>query len=111
MSTICPNCLRPVRSEARFCGYCGTNLNPAALDEVSAALPPAQPQASEAVNDAVLPPPRSRPDGEKIRRTVLIVIVILLILVLMAAFLIQYWPAIGSYFGALITVLRTKAPY
>ncbi len=108
MPTICPNCLRPVRSEARFCGYCGSNLSPTSLDEVSATIPAVQ--KIEPVKEALPPQPKPKADGEKIRRTILIVIVILLILILLATFLIHYWPTIGSYLGALITLFLLRTP-
>jgi hypothetical protein len=108
MPTICPNCLRPVRSEARFCGYCGSNLGPATVDEETAILPVSKP--GEIVTDAALPKskPKPKPNAEKIRRRVLIGIVILLCLVLIAAFLIHYLPLIGSYLGALFTLFLAR---
>ena len=33
MTPICPNCLRPVRPDVKFCGYCGTSLIPAVAME------------------------------------------------------------------------------
>lgn len=106
MPTICPNCLRPVRSEALFCGYCGSNLNPTALDEAPIVTTAIQP--GEVYADIALPKPKPKPNGEKIRRTVLIGVVILLCLVLIAAFLIHYLPDIRSYLGALITLLLSR---
>jgi hypothetical protein len=96
-----------VRSEARFCGYCGSNLGPTVVEE-AAILPASKP--GEIVTEPALPKskPKSKPDGEKIRRRVLIVIVILLCLVLIAAFLIHYLPLIGSYLGALFTLFLAR---
>ncbi len=92
MPTICPNCLRPLRSGAKYCGYCGSNLNPTAQSNsapMSAVLegttvqqePPASPQAKSS--------------GGKGRRTVLIILIILLCLVLLAAFSMYYLRLIG----------------
>ena len=93
MPTICPNCLRPVRAGAKYCGFCGTNLNPTAQDDspavVAATLQgevvPANPAAS----------PDVKPGGRKTRRTVLMVIILLLCIVLLVAFLAYYLRMIG----------------
>jgi hypothetical protein len=106
MPTICPNCLRPVRSEARYCGYCGSNLNPGSLDDESAVIP----AVPAAVEGKVETPSKPKPkrNAEKTRRTVLVIIVILLCLVLVVAFAIHYLPSLGAYLGALITLLAAR---
>jgi hypothetical protein len=103
MPTICPNCLRPVRSEARFCGFCGSNLYPDALDEVAVAIPAEQ--TAVVTQEEIIPAPPPKRGAEKIRRNILIAIVILLCLVLLVTFLIHYLPIIGPYLGALISVV------
>jgi fatty acid desaturase len=102
MPTICPNCLRPVRPDAKYCGYCGTNLNPNAHDDPAAVQ--ASYQEAEVNEDNSTKLTRSKSKGGKIRRIVLIVVIILLCLVLLTAFLIHYWPIITPFFGALISM-------
>jgi hypothetical protein len=106
MPTICPNCLRPVRSEARYCGYCGSNLNPDSLDELSVAVPITQPGVESKIEAPAKPRPKR--DAEKTRRTVLIIIVILLCVVLLVTFLIHYLPVIGAYLGTMITLFLSR---
>ena len=92
MPTICPNCLRPLRSGAKYCGYCGSNLNPAAPSDsasMSAVL------EGNAVQQKPPDSPQARSSGGKGRRTLLIILIILLCLVLLAAFSVYYLRLIG----------------
>ena len=106
MPTICPNCLRPVRAEARYCGYCGSNLNPAALDDASADLTVLETNA----DSSQVKKPKAKPKAEPgvIRRRILIAIVILLCLVLLATFIIHYWPLISSYASAQLELIFSR---
>lgn len=92
MPTICPNCLRPVRTDAKFCGYCGNSLMPAEPSDGPVALTAAL--DSESVQE--FPPfkPQTKPSGGKVRRTVLMVIIVLLCLVLLVAFSVYYFQLI-----------------
>ena len=106
MPKICPNCLRLVRTEANYCGFCGTSLNPPALDDTAAVL---SVQAENADADEVMSeaaPTEAIPKASKTRRTVMIVIIILLCLVLLSAFVVHYWPVINEYVTPLINNLR-----
>jgi hypothetical protein len=90
MPTICPNCLRPVRSDAKFCGFCGTSFPSAMVVESGTSTPIPQ-------NDApaqTKPTSQERPKRtrKQVRRAVLISLIILLCLVLVAAFAVHYWP-------------------
>jgi hypothetical protein len=91
-----------VRTDAKFCGFCGNNLNPTAHDDVSARPP--SPQKSEIPKDNSAAETRLQPKRRNIRRTVLIVLVILLCLVLLIAFLVNYWPAISQNFGSILSI-------
>jgi RNA polymerase subunit RPABC4/transcription elongation factor Spt4 len=91
MPTICPNCLRPVRTDAKYCGYCGSSLTPA-HDDGSVALTPAL--DSRSVKQLPSVKPQTTPSRGKVRRTVLMVIVILLCLVLLIAFFVYYFQLI-----------------
>ncbi len=91
MPTICPNCLHPLRTNAKFCGYCGTSLIP--NTRADAMTLQASAQEVDMNDENTSPPEQSRPKGKKnIRRIVLIVLIILLCLVLLVAFLVHYWP-------------------
>jgi hypothetical protein len=104
MPTICPNCLHPLRTNAKYCGYCGTSLIPNA--RADAITLQASPQQGDMINENTTSPAQSRPKNKKnIRRIVLIVLIILLCLVLLAAFVVHYWPNIIPNFGSLISPL------
>jgi predicted amidophosphoribosyltransferase len=83
MSPICPNCLRPVRSGAKFCGFCGSNLTSAAQGD-----PVVLPAALEGrdVQEKTPAISQTKSSAGKVRRTVLIAIIILLCIVLLIAF-------------------------
>ncbi len=106
MPTICPNCLRPVRAEARYCGYCGSNLNPAALDEASADLTILETNADS--SQGKKPKAKTKAAPGVIRRRILIAIVILLCLVLLATFVIHYWPLINSYASSQLGLILSR---
>lgn len=89
MPTICPNCLRPVRADAKFCGYCGNGLVPTAPDDgpvqMTAAL------GKESFTKEPVYKPQPKPKGGRARRTVLMAIIVLLCLVLLFAFSVYYF--------------------
>jgi RNA polymerase subunit RPABC4/transcription elongation factor Spt4 len=105
MPTICPNCLRLVRSGATYCGFCGTNLIPPTPAEDGEALVVELASAEdELARETQAAKTTSR--GSKVRRMVLILIIILLCLVLVAAFVVHYWSVINQYVGPLFYFLR-----
>ena len=106
MSTICPNCLRPVRNDARYCGFCGTNLKPPANDEAVVAVVPTPKGEASKENPTTLI--QLKPKGSKIRRVVLFILIILLCLVLLVAFLLHYWPVLGPYINAILSLIKPK---
>lgn len=93
MPTICPNCLRPVRLDAKYCGFCGSNLYPTAHDDTTAAV--ISPQVSESTGEKQTTYSELKPKRKQLRRIVLIILVILLCLVLISAFLVNFWPIIS----------------
>lgn len=103
MPTICPNCLHPVRTDAKYCGFCGINLKPSAHDEAVVAT--ALPQESEVTKEYPTTLQQIKPKGRKIRRIVLIILIILLFLVMLAAFLLHYWPVFSPYINAILSLL------
>ena len=93
MTTICPNCLRPVRPGAKFCGFCGSSLTQKVGDEGSVVMP-VSPE-SGVTKEKSTTEDQTKTGGRKARRTVLMVIIILLCLVLLAAFSAYYFQLIG----------------
>jgi hypothetical protein len=106
MPTICPNCLQPVRAEARYCGFCGSNLNPAALDEASAVLPVPKKEQDSAQEGK--PKVKPKADSAIVRRRILIFIIILLLLVLLATFIIHFWPQISQSAGSIMGLILLR---
>jgi RNA polymerase subunit RPABC4/transcription elongation factor Spt4 len=106
MPSICPNCLRPVRTDAKYCGFCGNNLNPTAHDEAAVTIP--SPQESEVSKENSTTLKRLKPKGSQVRRVVLIVLIILMCLVLLAAFLVHYWPVLSPTIDVILSLLRLR---
>jgi len=104
MPIICPNCLRPVRPDAKYCGFCGNNLNPTARDDTAVAK--ASPQEGKVTEENPTTRTQLIPKGRKVRRVVLIVLIILMCLVLLMAFLVHYWPILSPYVYAILSLLR-----
>jgi hypothetical protein len=106
MPTICPNCLHPVRIDAKYCGFCGTNLKPSAQDEAAVAI--AAPEESDVSTESPSTQKQLKPRGRKVKRVVLFILVILLCLVLLVAFLLHYWPVLSPYIIAVLSLLRLR---
>jgi len=104
MSKICPNCLRPVRTGANYCGFCGTSLIPAAR-KISAVAPSIIQNSSGA--DVIIPPnAQSNPKRSKTRRPWVMTPIILLFLVIILALIVRFWPEITVYLGQIISSIR-----
>lgn len=106
MPTICPNCLRPVRTDAKYCGYCGTNLVPSAREEILSIPVSRTQQSARDENTGIEDVYKSR--GGKGRRVVLVLLIVLLCLVLLYAFLTHYYPTLLPYLGSLLSSLIQK---
>lgn len=107
MPTICPNCLRPVRSDAKYCGFCGTNLNPSSREDSVATL--TSPRQTAVTMDTPVDRTLPKPKKRQARRTFLVIVIILLCLVLLMAFLVHYWPVLNPFFAALISILTPRS--
>lgn len=94
MSKICPNCLRPVRTGANYCGFCGTSLIPATRDASAAESFVSQTSAGTNVrsNSSLRPSPKS----SKARRPWVITPIIMLFLVIALALIVRFWPEITA---------------
>jgi polyferredoxin len=106
MPTICPNCLRPVRTDAKYCGFCGTNLKPNTKEEAVVAVTPPQKDEGNIENQATQK--QRKTTGRKIRRIVLILLIVLLCVVLLVAFLLHYWPILSPYIDAILRLLSLR---
>jgi hypothetical protein len=104
MAKICPNCLRPVRSGANYCGYCGTILVPTPQDPA----PTVKSSHKGKAKAMVSMPPRSKKSAKlgKSGRSWLKVPITLLILVILAALAIRYWPAILTFLTVALPMLK-----
>ncbi len=104
MSKICPNCLRPVRTGANFCGYCGSNLIPVTSSTSSSA----QPALQDYVDTNLKSTPSERPNHirNKARRPWVLTPIIFLCLVILLALVLRFWPDISNYLALMLTSIR-----
>ncbi|OGN91126.1 MAG: hypothetical protein A2Y88_00230 [Chloroflexi bacterium RBG_13_48_10] len=93
MPITCPNCNHSVRKDARYCGFCGTNLMPSA--EVKPAVAPAKSEKT-VVNQNLKPQKQSKPKRFKTSQMVTIVAIILLFLVVILSVVCRYWSEISE---------------
>lgn len=93
MSTTCPNCNHPVRKDARYCGFCGTDLMPTA--EVKPTAPPAKPEKT-AANQTSIAQKKSKPKRFQTSQVVTFVAIILLFLVIFLSVVCRYWSEISQ---------------
>lgn len=104
MSKICPNCLRPVRTGANYCGYCGTSLVPTPRDAT-----PAVKSVGKGGSKTVAMAPKKVmrvSKGGKAGRSWLKVPITLLILVILAALALRYWPVILTFLNQALPILN-----
>ncbi len=99
MSSICPNCNRPVRKSARFCGYCGADLN--ANNRKAQNIEPSL--QADAVNQA------ASPKGKKTKRkrsmaccVVWYLLVFILCLAIIVTLTLYYWQYINPLLGQML---------
>ena len=102
MATTCPNCNHPVRTNAKFCGFCGVDLN--AAREVKSGAPfDFQDEAGTKLNSK-----RQKQAINKRFHTgqvVSIIAIILLILIILLAIIARYWSNIVPLLGQFISQL------
>lgn len=91
MTTLCPNCSRPARKGAIYCGYCGTNLkSPAILEQAIPAIggKPSKKQDSKKQKQA---------NRKDFGRTAAIIAIILLVLIIGGALIAQNWVQVLTF--------------
>jgi predicted nucleic acid-binding Zn ribbon protein len=93
MSINCPNCNHPVRKDARYCGFCGTDLMPPA--EVKPAAPPAKSQKAGS-NQTSIAQKKSKPKRFQTSQVVTFVAIILLFVVIILSVVCRYWSEISQ---------------
>ncbi|OGO65080.1 MAG: hypothetical protein A2030_08395 [Chloroflexi bacterium RBG_19FT_COMBO_50_10] len=102
MPTICPNCLRLVRTGAKYCGFCGTNLFLTTKDE-SVALPVSQEKAS--INQKSKKQKQAKPKRFRTSQVVSIISIILLLLVIVLALIVRYWSEFSQFVVQILSLL------
>lgn len=104
MSKICPNCMRPVRAGANYCGYCGTSLVPTPRNP----SPGTQSFAKESANLKENTSPRKQQltKSNHSRRAWIRIPIFLLIVVLLLAMAIRYWPEILIFISQALPLLK-----
>jgi hypothetical protein len=92
MTTICPNCSRPQRKEAKFCGFCGASLAPAAA--VKPVTTPAKDKAGTGVVSEQQKPPKPKrfTSSQKVTYGAIILLFLLIIL----SVICRYWSEIAQ---------------
>lgn len=87
MTTLCPNCSRPARKDALYCGFCGTNLK--SQGTLEQAIPMVQANQNT----------KGKKQGKKkdIGRTAAIIAIILLVLIIVGALLAQNWVEVLTF--------------
>jgi uncharacterized membrane protein YvbJ len=87
MTTLCPNCSRPARKDASFCGYCGNNLkSPGIIAQALPAIPSNKRSKTKKLG------PRKDPG-----RTLAIIAIILLVLIIGGALIAQNWVEVLTF--------------
>jgi uncharacterized integral membrane protein len=93
MSTTCPTCNHSVRKDARYCGFCGTNLT------TPQAVKPALASASAgktASNQTIYLQKPAKSKRFQTSQVVTFVAILLLILVIILAVVCRYWAQISQ---------------
>lgn len=103
MSTICPNCQRPVRAGAKYCGFCGKFLDSVVEGNAfTSATLPEQVDLNLDAKSGKLPGLKY----DKTSQTVGLTAIILLFLVIIVALFIRYWPYISVWLNKIIPGLN-----
>jgi len=91
MTTLCPNCSRPARKGALYCGFCGTNLN--STGAIAQALPAGASKERNKKNPKVVKQGKKRDFG----KTAAVIAIILLVLIILTALLAQNWVEVLTF--------------
>ena len=95
MSTNCPNCSRPQRKGAKFCGFCGASLTPA--KDISPVAPPIKQDPADPVQ---VPPTQKPPKPQRFTTSQKVTYgaIVLLFLLISMSILCRYWTEIAQAF-------------
>lgn len=93
MSTICPNCSRPQRKDAKYCGFCGASLTPPA-----AVKPIAQPAKQDKTGTGAVSEPQKPPKPKRFTTSQKVTYgaIILLFLLIIMSVICRYWSEIAQ---------------
>jgi hypothetical protein len=86
MSTACPNCSRPTRQGAQFCGYCGIDLDAPLKNSLAHGL--AESSGNPSDPGLAAPPNTRRRDPARVASFIAIVI---LVIIVALAVLFRFW--------------------
>ena len=93
MSTICPNCTRPQRKDAKYCGFCGASLTSVAEVKPVAPLVKQDKTGTGQVSEQQKPPkPKRFTTSQKVTYGA----IILLILLIFMSVICRYWSEIAQ---------------
>ena len=93
MSTICPNCSRPQRKDAKFCGYCGASLTPVvAAKTVAAPVIQTNSGAGQLTSTSKPPKPKRFTTSQKVTYGA----IVLLFLLIIMSVICRYWSEIAQ---------------
>jgi hypothetical protein len=100
MTHLCPNCSRPARKEAQFCGFCGTYL----FAQVKPAVPTSVPNGKKNI------PAKTKAKNLKLKKrdtgkTVALAAIFLMLLIISLAVIGQHWVEMLAYIGSSISIL------
>jgi hypothetical protein len=93
MSTICPNCSRPQRKDAKYCGFCGASLTPA--KEAKPVTTPAK-QDNTGTGQVLVQQKPSKPKRFTTSQKVTYGAIILLFLLIIMSVICRYWSEIAQ---------------
>jgi hypothetical protein len=99
MASTCPNCSRPVRKSARFCGYCGADLN--------ASKSPRKNDEPALQDDATKQPGSLNGKSPKRKRSraccgIWYFLVLILCLAIIVTLILYYWQYINPLLGQIL---------
>lgn len=103
MTTTCPNCQHPVRTGAKYCGFCGASLM-AAVDVEAATLPAIQEPSREVKSTRQKSVKRA--SSGNTNRVVTSIAIILLFLVILLSIAIRHWAYVSTWLGQILPGLN-----
>ncbi len=105
MLATCPNCSHPLRTGAKFCGFCGTDLNALVNVEPLAAVQLQEKGASNADSNSKKGVKTRQRDPVRIMS---IIAIIILFLIIFLSLIVQYWANIFPLFDQFLRTIISQ---